>query len=185
MAVHKSRVSTAKNTRRTKGKGLALVPGPGGSTVTGKQNPFGPLTERQRLFVNAIARDNMNNLAAMRIAGLTGQASTLMRNPKVARAIAIERERYAKASAMTKKKVIDGLMEAIEMAKIQADPTPMIQGWTQIAKMCGFMEPTRHKLEVSVNGQVVIQRLQALDDEKLLALAEGNVLDGEFEVVQE
>lgn len=184
----KSRVSPNKNPRKRSGPGTEMVKGTGGrDKINGTQNPDQPLTEKQRLFVNAYARDGMNGLAAMRIAGLAGQPNTQLNNPKIQKAIAIEREKFAKASAMTKKKVIDGLLEAIDMAKIQADPTPMIQGWTQIAKMCGFMEPTRHKLEVTVQGQVVIQKLQQLDDDQLLALADGHsdALEGEFTVVNE
>lgn len=162
----------------------------GGVATLGKENIKLPLTERQQLFVNAIARDGMNFNAAMRQAGFTNTSGTrhsLMGNAKIQHAIAVEREKYAKASMMTKKKVIEGFTEAIDMARIKADPMVMVAGWREIAKMCGFYEPTRHKLEVSVNGQVVIQKLQQLDDHELLQLAEGNVeaIEGEFSVVNE
>lgn len=162
----------------------------GGVATLGKENINLPLTERQQLFVNAIARDGMNFNAAMRQAGFantSGSRHSLMGNAKIQHAIAVEREKYAKASMMTKKKVIEGFTEAIDMARIKADPMVMVAGWREIAKMCGFYEPTRHKLEVSVNGQVVIQKLQQLDDHELLQLAEGNVdaLEGEFSVVNE
>lgn len=162
----------------------------GGVATLGKENINLPLTERQQLFVNAIARDGMNFNAAMRQAGFantSGSRHSLMGNAKIQHAIAVEREKFAKASMMTKKKVIEGFTEAIDMARIKADPMVMVAGWREIAKMCGFYEPTRHKLEVSVNGQVVIQKLQQLDDHELLQLAEGNVdaLEGEFSVVNE
>lgn len=150
-----------------------------------------PLTDRQRLYVNAVARDGLNTSAAIRAAGYGqlsgGMRNRLVKNPKLLHAIAIEREKFEKAGQMSKKKVLDGLLEAIEIAKIQADPTPMIQGWAQIAKMCGYMEPTRHKIEVTVEGNVVIQRLQQLDDSALLALADGNAdaIDAEFTRVEE
>jgi hypothetical protein len=53
--------------------------------------------------------------------------------------------------------------------------------------MCGFYEPTKAKIEVSVQGQVLIQRLNAMSDEELLKLAEGdpNVLEGEVTVIEE
>lgn len=47
------------------------------------------------------------------------------------------------------------------MAKIKADPLTMIAGWREVGKMCGFYEPTKAKIEVSVQGQVLIQRLNA------------------------
>lgn len=192
MASRIKNLETPKTRRRTRNKKPIAVSIPADKhayKARGKQDDSQPLTEKQRRFVNAVARDNMNNLAAARIAGYDRHpgGNGMLKNPKIIRAIAEEREKWAKASAMTKKKVIDGILEAIEMAKIQSDPTPMIQGWTQIAKMCGFMEPTKHKLEVSVNGQVVIQKLQELDDAQLLALADGrsDAIEGEFEVVHE
>jgi hypothetical protein len=186
---------TNNNSRspRGQGNGPSSIPKErNGAAAVGKQNPDGILTERQQRFVNAVARDGMNIAAASRIAGYErstinqGERNNLMKNPKILKAIAVEREKWAAASQMTKKKVIDGLLEAIDMAKLQADPTPMIQGWTQIGKLCGFYEPTRHKLEVSVKGEVVIQKLQQLDDEQLLALADGrtDILDGEFTVLE-
>lgn len=52
--------------------------------------------------------------------------------------------------------------------------------------MCGFYEPTKHQVNVSVNGQVMLQRMQSMSDEELLQLAdEKDVLEGDFEEVTE
>lgn len=155
----------------------------------GEENPDGVLTERQRTFVNLVVRDKLNLSAAARQAGYADYSQSvdnLMKNAKIAKAIAIEREEWARASAMSKKKVIDGFTEAIDMARLKADPMVMVAGWREIAKLCGFYEPTRHKLEVSVQGEVVIQKLQSLDDSQLLALADGrtDAIDGEFRVIE-
>lgn len=155
----------------------------------GDENPDGILTERQRTFVNLVVRDKLNYSAAARQAGFANYSTTvdsLLKNAKVAKAIAIEREEFARVSAMSKKKVIDGFQEAIDMARLKADPMVMVAGWREIAKMCGFYEPTKHRLEVSVQGEVVIQKLQAMDDAQLLALADGrtDAIDGEFRVIE-
>lgn len=62
----------------------------------------------------------------------------------------------------------------------------MVSGWREIGKMCGFYEPTKTKVEVSVNGRVMVERINAMSDEELLRLAEGdgNVFDGEFSVIE-
>jgi hypothetical protein len=155
----------------------------------GEQDLRVPLNEQQRTFVNLVVRDKLNPTAAARQAGYanySGVVSNLMSNAKIQHAIALEREEFARASMMTKKKVIDGFTEAIDMARLKADPMVMVAGWREIAKMCGFYEPTRHKLEVSVSGEVVIQKLQQLDDRQLLALADGrtDAIDGEFQVIE-
>ena len=110
-----------------------------------------------------------------------------MRNPKVIAAIAEERAEYARASGMTKQKVVEGFSEAIDLARIKADPIAMIAGWREIGKMCGFYEATKTEIKVSVQGQVLIQRLNSMSDEELLVLAEGDpsALEGEFTVVDD
>lgn len=142
------------------------------------------------MFVHHLVHDGLNQTAAARQAGFRspGQmACALMSNPKIINAVAEERAEYARASGMTKQKVIDGFSEAIDMARIKADPVAMIAGWREIGKMCGFYEATKTEIKVSVQGQVLLQRLNSLSDEELLALAEGDpsVLEGEFSVVDD
>ena len=160
------------------------------SAKNGVLNPDAPLTEMQRRFVVNFVDHQMTQTAAARAAGFAHpgtSAMEMMKHPKIERAIAERRAEYAAASQVTKKRVIDGFLESIEMAKIKADPLTMIAGWREVGKMCGFYEPTKAKIEVSVQGQVLIQRLNALSDEELLKLAEGdpNVLEGEVTVLEE
>lgn len=161
------------------------------SAKNGDLNPDAPLTEMQRLFVMNFVDNQMTQTAAARAAGFSGNPGTtayeLMRHPKIERAIAERRAEYAAASQVTKKRVIDGFLESIEMAKIKADPLTMIAGWREVGKMCGFYEPTKTKVEVSVNGQVLLQRLSSMSDEELLKIAEGdpNVIDGEIRVIED
>lgn len=157
--------------------------------VTGNQSPDQPLTEMQRRFVQHLVHDKLNQTAAARQAGFVGPgtaANALMRNPKVLAAIAVEREEYAKASGMTKKKVIDGFLEAIDIGRIKADPIAMIAGWREVGKMCGFYEAQKTEVTVSVSGQMLVQRLNTMSDEELLRMAEQDpsVLEGEFHVVE-
>ena len=161
-----------------------------GTRNRGGQDPSQPLTEKQRMFVHHLVHDKLNQTAAARLAGFNQPATaanSLMKNPKVLAAIAEERAEYAKASGMTKRKVIEGFAEAIDLARIKADPVAMIAGWREIGKMCGFYEATKTKVEVSVQGQVLIQRLNTMSDEELLALVEGDpsILEGEFYVVDD
>lgn len=164
--------------------------GQGGTTVRGAQDASQPLTEMQRMFVHHLVHDKLNQTAAARQAGFNQpgtSAHALMRNPKVIAAIAEERAEYARASGMTKQKVVEGFSEAIDLARIKADPIAMIAGWREIGKMCGFYEAAKTEIKVSVQGQVLIQRLNSMSDEELLALAEGDpsVLEGEFTVVDD
>lgn len=154
-------------------------------TVKGGQDEDQPLTEMQRVFVMGLVHHKLNLSAAARNAGFRQPASSataLMKNPKVIKAIAIEREEYAKASGMTKQKVIEGFAEAIDLARIKADPIAMIAGWREVGKMCGFYEPQKAEVRISVQGQVLLQQLNNMTDEQLLQMAEDDpsILEGEF-----
>jgi phage terminase small subunit len=147
-----------------------------------------PPTEMQTMFVHHLVNNQLNATASARAAGYEHpnvMSQELLKNPKIQNLIAIEREKYAKASQMTKKKVIDGFSEAIDIARIKADPIAMVAGWREIAKICGLYEPTKTKIEVSVNGKIMVDRLNAMSDEDLLKLAEGDpsVIEGDFDVV--
>ena len=146
-----------------------------------------PLTTQQREFVKHWAKgETIPN--AMARAGYNDQPSYGYRMAKMPNILALyneEKAKYEEAAQMTRQRVMDGLLEAVEMAKLMAEPATMVSGWREIGKMCGFYEPTKTKVEVSVQGQVLIQRLNSMSDEELLQLAEGDpsVLDGEFSVV--
>lgn len=146
------------------------------------------LTERQRAYVYYRVEFNMGPTAAARNAGyaIPNSASDILeKNTKVQYALAIARAEYAIASQMTKGKVMDGFLEAIQQARVQADPMAMIAGFREIGKLCGFYEPSRAKLEISVTGQQAIERMQEMGDAELLAIAQDSpdVLDGQFEEV--
>jgi len=157
-----------------------------GTFKLGTQDLNKPLTGMQSLFVTHLVHDRLNPTISAREAGFKQPATAawaLMRNPKVVRAIAVERETYALASNITKKAVIDGMMEAIDMAKMKADPAVMVAGWREIGKLCGFYEPTVHKLEVTAKGAALLAQMDSMSDAELLELAapEGVIIEGEVE----
>lgn len=184
-------MATKKSTRskaQTKAHLGKLSPNGGGTSHA--KSATAPLTEMQRAFVKYLVHDKLPQGAAARMAGFAQPdtaATTMVRNPKIQNAIAEERAAYAQASGVTKKRVIDGFLEAVDLGRIKGDPIAMIAGWREVGKMCGHYEPTRTKVEISVNGQVMIQRLQNMSDEELLALTEQDraVIEGEFERVEE
>lgn len=143
-----------------------------------------PLNTKQKQFVHNHAVLGMPFDAAARAAGYSEKTSgaTLAAAPHIGKAI---REAKIKAIAdaqMTREKVLDGFLDAIAQAKMLSDPGSQIQGWNSIAKMCGYFEPTKHRIEVDVKGKVVIERLQSLPDEELLKLVEGDssIIEGQM-----
>ena len=178
--------------RKNIASSVAGIPLGVGARSKADMNPDGKLTELQRQFVMNVAHYKMNQTAAARGVGASnpGTAAHLwMKMPKVQRAIAVEREEYAKASQITRKQVVDGFLEGISMGKIMSDPTAVIRGWREVGLMCGYYAPTVKKITVSHSGEVLLTKMQAMSDSELLALAENNgsreALTGEYRDVSD
>lgn len=154
------------------------------------KDPNAPLNDRQRSFVNALVRDNQSKTAAAKIAGYTPNASCaaardLLAQPKIQAAVAAERATYAIASGITKKMVVDGFIEAVDMARIKADPLVMIAGWREVGKLLGFYEPTKVAVSVSVGGQVLLSKMNTMSDAELLEQIEQTDLRNSDTIVSE
>ena len=131
-----------------------------------------PLTDQQRAFVRLWASGESITAASIK-AGYNDGASIAYRMtkmPNILKLYDIEKQHYEEASQMTRKRVMDGLLEGVEMAKLMAEPASMISGWREIGKMCGYYEPTRHKIDVNVTGNIVMERMNRLSDSELLKL---------------
>jgi phage terminase small subunit len=145
------------------------------------------LTLKQKAYVAARAK-GANVVTAGSLAGFAipdVQSYKIEKIPKVAAALAKERAKAEKMSDMSKKKVMDGFIEAIEQAKMLADPGSQIQGWKEIARMCGYYEPTKVQVEVSVSAKRLFSKFEVLSDEELLRLAETEIIDAEYEVTDD
>ena len=163
----------------------ASAPNTGDLTGTAEANPDRPLTTRMKEFVKLWAQGETILSAAIRAGYNDGgtYAYRLAKDPAILKIYHREKEAYAAAVGMTRQKVMEGLLEAVEMAKIQADPTAMIAGWREVGKMCGYYEPVKKQIDVNITGNVVMQRLNKLSDADLLKLIEtetANALEGEF-----
>jgi phage terminase small subunit len=129
-------------------------------------------SEKARNFVKHWASgESIRNAAYKAGYGLdAAYAYKLVRHPTVLRMYNEEKVKYEQAAQMTRKKVMDGLLEAVEMAKLMAEPASMIAGWREIGKMCGYYEPVKKTIDVNVTGNVVMERLNRLSDAELLKL---------------
>jgi len=150
-------------------------------------HPMTALTDMQAAFVENYVLKEMRQTEAARMAGFAHpsvQAVQLKELPGVAAAIAALRAEIAKANDVTKKKVIEGFKEAIDMARLKADPISMVAGWREIGKLCGFYEPAKIQIEVSHRGKIMVEKLNNMSDEELLQLVDSEegqgVLEGEF-----
>ena len=133
-------------------------------------DPDKPLTEKQRLFVKYWAEGDTVPGASRR-AGYNDSAGIAYRMVKMPNILKLKRQYEAEWQAtnqMTRQKVMDGMLEAIEMAKLMSEPASMISGWREIGKICGYYAPVEHKVKVDVTGNIVLDRLSSMSDAELL-----------------
>ena len=138
-------------------------------------DPDKPLTEKQRLFVQYWAQGDSIQSASRR-AGYNDGAAIAYRMVKMPNILKLKAEYEAKweaTGAMTRQKVMDGMLEAIEMARMMAEPSSMIAGWREIGKICGYYAPVEHRVKVDVSGNVIVDRLNSLSDAELLKIIQG------------
>ena len=140
-------------------------------------DPDKPLTEMQRSFVKHWAAGE-SLMAAAKRAGYDDKSLTyayrLAKQPNVLKLYEEEKRLYEEASNMSRKKVMDMLVEAYDMAKLMAEPASMVGAAREIGKMCGYYEPVAKKVDITVNGKALTKRLDQMSDEDLAKMiAEG------------
>lgn len=137
-------------------------------------DPNKPLTDKAKLFVKYWAQGESITTASAR-AGYGDGASYAYKIARTPQAVALyneEKRLFEEANQMSRKKVMDGIMDGIEMAKLMAEPASVINGWKTIGQMCGYFEPIKKKIELSVTGEVVMKRMEQMSDTELLRLLE-------------
>jgi phage terminase small subunit len=151
-------------------------------------DPNKPLTDKQKLLVKLIASGESISSATER-AGYVNSPTygyRLIKQPNARLMLDAEKAKYEASVQMTRKKVMDGLLEGVEMAKLAGEPASMIAGWREIGKMCGYYEPVTRKVDITVNGNVVMERLNRMSDADLLKMIQADVTAAvELEVLEE
>jgi len=157
------------------------------TTVVAKLPKVKLLSPMQIAFVQNRAR-GLNCVQAAQAAGYSNpnvQGYQVENNAAVRAALQKEWAKAEKASDMTKAKVMEGMLYAIEQAKILADPTAQISGWREVAKICGYYEPQKMKIEVSVSAKRMFSQFETLSDDELLKIAETEIIDVDAIMVDE
>lgn len=154
------------------------------------RSPDRHLTEMQMMFVRHWAAGESILSAAARAGYADGgsMAYRLVKDPAILKIYEREKALYAASCQMTRRQVMEGFKDAADMARLQADPTAMTGAWREIGKMCGFYEPVRKKIDITVNGTLTT-KVERLTDEQLLGIMKGeidtNVIDMELNEIED
>lgn len=144
-------------------------------------------TEKQRKYAEArgLGLKRTDAAAAAGMKPNDGTLNALEKTPNVMELLKAEGRKNAYMLGMTRDKVLQGMLDAVDQAKLLTDPMAQIAGWREIAKICGFYAPEVKKIELSGGAKRVLQRFEQMSDDELLALHEGEIIDVEFKEIDQ
>lgn len=153
----------------------------GMKTPAPKKSREPSVVAKREAFADAIM-EGASATQAARAAGYNpANAHQVMRSEDVQEALAKARNELENASTLKRIDVLNLFMEAINMARTMADPANMINGADKIAKMLGYYEPEKIKLEITDNHSALQSKIKQLSDADLyeMAYAQAKRVDGE------
>lgn len=113
-----------------------------------------------------------------------GSANTAQ-HPDIQRALSIARSEVMEHAKVTQAEIVEGIKEAIGLARLSADPGSMIRGYSEIAKICGLNAPEVKKIEHTIGGRNIVSKYEMMSDEALMELINnGSVIEGEASRIQ-
>lgn len=162
-----------------KSKTQPSAPKPARKSSVVTQEPS--VEEKRDAFVTTFMETG-NASEAARVAGYhPSTAAKVMRTEDVQQALKEARAELEDISTIKRVDVMNLFMEAIDMARTMADPGNMINGADKIAKMMGYYEPEKLKVEVTTSQEVLRSKIKQLSDADLyeLAYAQAKTVTGE------
>lgn len=138
------------------------------------------LTPEQEKVAALFVEGGKNKHEIAKSLGTTPSAvSRTLNQEHVSYEVAKRREDMRIKMKMTREDVAQVFIDAIEMARVMAEPSTMIQGGREVGKMLGYYEPETVRVEISNNVQELQQQLRTLTDAELYQLMNEHEVEGE------
>jgi hypothetical protein len=142
---------------------------------------MGRLTHLTQAELDFVYNVEVLDLPPKKAADLAGFPRREMFRPHIMEAREVFKNAVRGSLNITKHDVLHGITEAINRAKIIAEPSTEIAGWKQISTMLGYDAPTVHRVDIRESVTVVQQHVRRLPDSELVdMLGAGGVIDVEF-----
>lgn len=128
----------------------------------------------------------MTQSAAARASGYNAQmGGKLLKDPETQALITQNTQNLQSQLILSRNDVLEGMLSAIDDAKLEGEAMPQIAGWREIGKIIGCYAPEKKELVIEQNVEVIQTRVRELADEELhkYALIEGEVVPEEEEKV--
>jgi phage terminase small subunit len=138
------------------------------------------LTPRQAKFVEAYALDR-NAARAARTAGYSQHkpssraiAVRLLADVSVRAALAVKEAELAATLEIDRTAIIGGIFQAIAQARTQGEPSQVIRGWVEVARITGLDKPdAAPRVPISAAGAALKQKLESMSDADLFEISQG------------
>lgn len=103
-------------------------------------------------------------------------------SPHIVQARQLIKDEIRRTTGITKEDCVYGMRDAIDRARIFAEPMTEIVGWEKIAKLMGYDAPQRVDININATVEVIRGQLRHLPDEELVkALPDArDIIDGDF-----
>lgn len=137
------------------------------------------LTTKQARFVAEYLVDGNGARAAVAAgygrAGSRVAAHRLLTYANVQAAIQARQGVDSQRLGLDRQAVIQGLLEAVQMARDRREPAAMISAWRELGRLMGYYAPERRQIEATaVVGEVkLMAQMTAMSDAELMAVIEG------------
>jgi len=143
------------------------------------------LTQKQEVLANAVL-DGKSVAQAGREAGYANicTAHQAMKSETLKEHVTAARTQLTEATQLNRLDIIEGILDAVQLARLASDPGSMIRGYSEVAKMLGFYEPEKKVIELTDNQDRIRQRYETMSTAELMRLVEERVPAVEGEVVR-
>lgn len=145
------------------------------------------MNKRQKAYVQNRARGMSRERSAILAGYPAGQEAgkQVESMPTVQEELAKIRAQMADAAGVSKEDIVQMLMDAAALAKLQADPTALVGAARELGKMLGFYAPEVKKTISSIDKNDLRKALRDMQEDELYRLAYGQVIEGEAKLVED
>lgn len=132
------------------------------------------LTLKQSRFIDEYMID-MNGAAAAERAGYSAKTSRaiaceLLTKPDIQAALQVRGAALARELEVTREGVVQGLLEAFEMAKADRQPGAMVSAMAAVAKLLGFYAVETVRVELTPAQRIIRNRYESMSTAELEAI---------------
>ncbi len=137
-------------------------------------------TAKQSRFIDEYMVD-MNGTAAAERAGYSKKTSRaiaceLLTKPDIQAALQARGAALARELEITRAGVVQGLLDAFDMAKADRQPAAMISAMAAVAKLLGFYAVETVRVELTPAQKAIRNRYETYSDAELLAVMTGDAM---------